>query len=104
MWTPLRRSSDDHRQPVAARQHTVDDEHVVGILGGHEETAFAVAGVIGDDARLPKRLRKIGGGFKVVFDDQNLHAGDHSPGPVPSTTGLPLGIRLACPVAQMRWA
>ncbi|EGE60822.1 transcriptional regulator [Rhizobium etli CNPAF512] len=66
----------DDGETVAARQHAVDDDDVIGIFRSHEQTALAVAGVVGDNARLAKGFREVDRGFEIIFDDENLHAAD----------------------------
>ncbi len=60
----------DDGKAIAARQHAVDHKHVVGVFGPHEEAAFAVACMVGDNTRLTKGFREIGRRFQIVFDDE----------------------------------
>ena len=79
VWTPLRRSSVMTERPSRRGSMRSMTSDVVDVFSRHEEAALAVAGMVGNDAGLAKRLGQIGGGFEVVFDNQNLHVTrDHS--------------------------
>ena len=72
MRSPLPRSSLDQRQPVEARQHAVDDQHVVAAVSA-SEARLAVLGEIGGVAALLQRLLQELGGLPVVLDHQHAH-------------------------------
>ena len=63
----------DQRQAVDARQHAVDDQHVVGLAGREKEPVAAVGGVIDHMAVLAQAVGDVVGGLLVVFDEENLH-------------------------------
>ena len=63
----------DDRQAVAARQHAVDDQHVVVHARGHGVAGFAIGGVVGDMAGFVERLDQVARRLAVVFDQQDLH-------------------------------
>ena len=65
-----RPQAGDQRQPVAARQHAVDDQHVVVDWLGKREAGFAVGGEVGSVAGLGQRLLQVIGGLAVVLDDR----------------------------------
>ena len=60
-------------QAVAARQHAVDDQHVVAALARHGETALAVAGDVGGVAALAQRSLQELRRLTVVFDHEHAH-------------------------------
>ena len=70
---PRERRAGDERKAVAARQHAVDDQHVIVAAVGEREAAIAVAGDMRGVPGLGERLFQIVGSFAVVFDDKNLH-------------------------------
>ena len=63
----------DQRQAVAARQHAVDDQHVVVAAVGKREAAVAVGRHMRGVAGLGEGLFEIFRSFAIVFDDKNLH-------------------------------
>ena len=63
----------EHRQPVHARQHAVEDDRVVTARGGEEQALASVARLVDRIAALAQTLDQIGGGFAIVFDDEELH-------------------------------
>src|SRR5204863_5135627 len=62
-----------HRQAVAARQHAVDDQHVVAALARHGETVLAVAGDVGGMPALAQRSLQELRRLTVVFDHEHTH-------------------------------
>jgi hypothetical protein len=63
----------DDRQAVAARQHAVDDHHVIVAGVSEGEAGFAVAGDMGGVSGLGEGFLEVIGRFAIVFYDENLH-------------------------------
>ena len=69
----LRPQARDQREAVHLRQHAVDDQNVVAAFVGEVVAGDAVGGVVDGMAGFAQRLDEIGGGFAVVFDQQDAH-------------------------------
>ena len=63
----------DQAQSVEARQHPVDDQHVVVAGARHLETVLAVVGELGAVVRLAQSALHELGGLAIVLDDEHAH-------------------------------
>jgi hypothetical protein len=63
----------DQRQPVALRQHEVDDRDVVRLLQRGRQPGLAVGDVIDRKSRLAQSTHHEFGNRRVVFDKKNPH-------------------------------
>ena len=61
------------RQSVPARQHAVDDQHVVAALARHGKAALAVAGHVGRVPAFAQRSLQELRRLTVVFDHEHTH-------------------------------
>jgi len=65
----------DHRPAVAAGEHDVQHDQIIGAGLEEAEAFIAAGGGVDDVAMLGHALLEVGGRFRVVFDDQYLHRG-----------------------------
>src|SRR5262249_26612836 len=63
----------EQAKPVHARQHAVENDRVVAARGGQEQPLAAVPGLVDGVAALVEPFDQIGGGFAIVFDDEEFH-------------------------------
>src|SRR5262249_49421031 len=67
------------RPAVSAGEHYIEDEQVVTSRAGQVQSVVAVLGHVHNEPILRKALAKGGGGFFLVFNDQDFHATTSSP-------------------------
>ena len=70
----MRAKAADQRQTVEFRQHSIDNQHVIGAVLGHGITLKAVARDIGRVPGFRERFGEVARSFRVVLDHQDAHA------------------------------
>ena len=66
----------ENAQPILARQHDVEDRHVVRPRGCQRESLVAVMRNLNDEALRLQALADKRGDLLFVFDNQNFHRGE----------------------------
>ena len=61
------------RQTVEAGKHAIDDQDVVGFAHRLGKTIASIVQGLDDMALLGEAVGDVGGGFGIVFDDQDAH-------------------------------
>ena len=79
--TPAGAHRLDDGEAVDARQHAVDDQQLVALVGGERQAFAAVGDAVDDMAVLAQPVGDVGGGIGIVLDQQDLHVAASRVGP-----------------------
>src|SRR5262249_33146562 len=85
----------EDRPAVAPGEHDVENDEVVGARQRRVQTVLTLAGHVHGETVLGEPLAEVGGGLRLVLDDENFHA--RLPRPSRGAAGaiLPPGMRSA---------
>src|SRR5262249_10104051 len=63
----------DDADAVEPRQHSVDDDEIVGFAGGKKETVTAVVRMVDDVPPLRQPVDDVAGRLRIIFENEHIH-------------------------------
>ena len=84
------RNAPSTAKPVDLGQHAVEHDRVIAARTCQKQPLAAVTGAVDGIAAFAEALDQIGGGFAIVFDDEELHISDRANGQAAAIAGRPL--------------